>query len=63
MFILLSGLSGAQRQLTVEGKISETMRASGVGITITTLTDLIAFMAGAGSNFIAVRNFCIYTGL
>ncbi|XP_045201235.2 patched domain-containing protein 3-like [Mercenaria mercenaria] len=62
MFILLSGLSGAQNHKTVEDKMAATMRASGVGITITSLTDLIAFMAGAGSNFIAVRNFCIYTG-
>jgi len=63
MFILLSGLSGAQTKLTVEDKVAEMLRASGVGITITSLTDLIAFMAGAGSTFIAVRNFCIFTGL
>lgn len=62
MFILLSGLSGAQGESTVEDKMAATLRASGVGITITSLTDLIAFMAGAASNFIAVRNFCIYTG-
>ena len=63
MFILLSGLSGAENQKTIEGKIAETMRASGVGITITSLTDFIAFMAGVGSVFVAVKNFCIYTGL
>ncbi|WAR27800.1 PTHD3-like protein [Mya arenaria] len=63
MFILLSGLSGAQGENTVENKIAETLRSSGVGITITSITDLLAFMAGAGSNFIAVRNFCIYTGV
>ena len=62
MFILLSGLSGAQGEATIEDKMAATLRASGVGITITSLTDLIAFMAGAASNFIAVRNFCIYTG-
>ncbi|XP_045201236.2 patched domain-containing protein 3-like [Mercenaria mercenaria] len=63
MFILLSGLSEAQKQATAEDKMAETLRISGVGITITSLTDLIAFMAGAGSSFIAVRNFCIYTGV
>ena len=62
MFILLSGLSGAQDRLTVEDRIGETMRTSGVGITITSLTDFLAFMAGAISNFLAVKNFCIYTG-
>ena len=62
MFILLSGLSGAQGRLTVEDRIGETLRTSGVGITITSLTDFLAFMAGAISNFLAVKNFCIYTG-
>ncbi|KAL4219932.1 hypothetical protein ACF0H5_020344 [Mactra antiquata] len=62
MFIMLSGLSGAQDKKTIEDKLAATLRASGVGITITSLTDLIAFLAGAASNFIAVRNFCIYTG-
>ncbi|XP_060602246.1 protein patched homolog 1-like [Ruditapes philippinarum] len=61
MFILLSGLSEAQTRHSVEDKLAETLRISGVGITITSVTDLIAFLAGAGSSFIAVRNFCIYT--
>ena len=63
MFILLSGLSGAQTQKSVPEKLAETMRVSGVGITITTLTDLLAFGCGATSSFISVRNFCIYTGM
>ncbi|KAL3871072.1 hypothetical protein ACJMK2_039093 [Sinanodonta woodiana] len=62
MFILLSGLSDAQEKETVEEKIAETMRKSGVAITITSLTDLLAFIAGATSIFLGVRNFCIYTG-
>ncbi|XP_053404170.1 patched domain-containing protein 3-like isoform X2 [Mercenaria mercenaria] len=63
MFILLSGLSEAQTKTTVEDKMAETLRISGVGVTITSLTDLIAFMSGAGSSFVAVKNFCIYTGV
>lgn len=62
MFILLSGLSEAQSQNNVEDKIAETLRISGVGVTITSLTDLIAFLSGAGSSFVAVKHFCIYTG-
>ncbi|XP_053403808.1 patched domain-containing protein 3-like isoform X2 [Mercenaria mercenaria] len=63
MFLLLSGLSESQVKDTPEEKIAETMRISCVGITITTLTDVIAFMSGIGSTFVAVRNFCIYTGV
>ncbi|KAH3806518.1 hypothetical protein DPMN_134841 [Dreissena polymorpha] len=63
MFILLSGLSAAQGEATVEGRMKETLRAAGVGVTITSLTDLMAFMSGAASNFPVVRNFCIFTGI
>ncbi|XP_052286900.1 patched domain-containing protein 3-like [Dreissena polymorpha] len=63
MFVLLSGLSGAQGEATVDDRMKETLRNAGVGVTITSLTNLIAFMSGAGSNFLAVRNFCIYTGV
>jgi len=62
MFVLLSGLSGAQHKTTVADKMAETLRCSGVGITITTLSDLLAFVAGSFTNYIAVNNFCLYTG-
>jgi predicted RND superfamily exporter protein len=61
MFILLSGLSEAQSKISVEERMAETLRIAGVGISITSLTDVIAFAAGIGSTFISVRNFCIYT--
>ena len=69
MFLLLAGLSETYETLncekhpwTVEDRIKHTMRSSGVGITITSITDLIAFLAGITSTFLGVRNFCIYTG-
>ena len=62
MFIMLSGLAGAQHLSSVQDKMAHTLRTSGVGITITSLTDLLAFMAGASSSFIAVSHFCIFTG-
>ncbi|KAK3586775.1 hypothetical protein CHS0354_016950 [Potamilus streckersoni] len=63
MFVMLSGLAGAQSKGSVEDKIAETMRTSGVAITITSVTDCLAFLAGASSVFLSVRNFCIYTGV
>lgn len=62
MFILMAGLSSAQGKPSIEEKVSDMLRTSGIGITITTLTDLIAFIAGAGSSLVGVRNFCIYIG-
>lgn len=66
MFLLLSGLAetyDCKNALEPEDRIKKTLRSSGVGITITSLTDLIAFLVGASSSFISVRNFCVYTGL
>lgn len=62
MFILLSGLSDAPFDKSPEERVAETMRTSGVAITITSVTDVIAFGIGASSVFLSVRNFCIYTG-
>ncbi|XP_063446692.1 patched domain-containing protein 3-like [Mytilus trossulus] len=66
MFLLLSGLAetyDCKNALEPEDRIKKTLRSSGVGITITSLTDLIAFLVGASSSFISVRNFCVYTGI
>ncbi|OWF50770.1 patched domain-containing protein 3-like [Mizuhopecten yessoensis] len=63
MFILLAGLAEAPLNETPAKRVAETMRTSGVAITITSLTDIIAFSVGASSVFPGVRNFCIYTGI
>lgn len=63
MFILLSGLSDAPFDGDTQSRIGQMMRTSGVAITITSLTDVLAFGAGATSSFKSVRNFCVYTGV
>ena len=62
MFLLMSGVTETNYDDSIETRIGETMRTSGVSITITSLTDLLAFAAGASSVFLGVRNFCIYSG-
>ena len=63
MFLLMSGITETNYDDEVEDRIGETMRTSGVSITITSLTNLLAFAAGASSIFLSVRNFCIYSGM
>ncbi|XP_069131976.1 patched domain-containing protein 3-like [Argopecten irradians] len=63
MYILMSSLADAPFGASVEERISFTLQTSGVAITITSLTDFIAFMAGTLSVFKSVRNFCLYTGV
>jgi hypothetical protein len=59
----MSGITSTNYEDDVETRVGETMRTSGVSITITSLTDLLAFAAGASSIFLSVRNFCIYCGM
>ena len=63
MFLLMSGITETNYEDDVEKRIGQTMRTSGVSITITSLTDLLAFAAGSSSIFLSVRNFCIYSGM
>ncbi|XP_052816274.1 patched domain-containing protein 3-like isoform X3 [Mya arenaria] len=63
MFILLSGLVTAGFSDSSEQRFGTMMRHSGVAITITSLTNIIAFGCGASSSFKSVRNFCVYTGV
>lgn len=65
MFILMSGIAEAPslKTASTEDRIKFMMKKSGVAITITSLTDLLAFTVGATSVFVCIRLFCIYTGI
>ncbi|XP_060072048.1 patched domain-containing protein 3-like [Ylistrum balloti] len=62
MFILMSCLADADVKSSVEERIMHTMRTGGVAITITSVTDFLAFAIGATSVFLGVQNFCLFTG-
>ncbi|CAF0815024.1 unnamed protein product [Brachionus calyciflorus] len=47
----------------VQEIISATLARSGVSITITSLTDFVAFMIGITTGFRSVQIFCVYAGL
>lgn len=61
MFVMMSGLADADQSAKIEDKIAYVMKKSGIAITITSLTNFIAFAVGITSVFKSVRNFCIYT--
>lgn len=62
MFILLSGWRRTDIQKSIEERIAETFRTSAISVTITSLTDILAFCIGATSPFLSVKNFCIFAG-
>lgn len=60
----MSGMAEARSllEVSVEERMKSMLGKSGISITITSITNLLAFGVGATSVFISIRNFCIYTG-
>ncbi|XP_069119204.1 patched domain-containing protein 3-like [Argopecten irradians] len=62
MFILLSCLAECSTKRSIEDRIKETMRTGGVSITITSVTQFLAFAIGATAPIIGIRSFCLNAG-
>ena len=63
MFVIMQcfdNLSGAERSEEIPAVISVTMRRAGVAITVTSLTDFLAFAIGGTTVLPALRSFCIF---
>eukprot|EP00058_Branchiostoma_floridae_P024565 XP_002610055.1 hypothetical protein BRAFLDRAFT_125689 [Branchiostoma floridae] len=63
MFIMLAAWRKTHPGGSVEERMGETYAEAAVSITITTVTDGLAFGIGAITVFPAIRVFCIYTGV
>ena len=63
MFIIYAAFTHTNEDASTEERISEALRKSGASVTITSLTDFIAFLIGLTSNFRSVQIFCVYAGL
>lgn len=44
-------------------RISEALRKCGVSVTITSITDFVAFLIGLTADFRSVQIFCVYAGM
>ncbi|XP_077127941.1 patched domain-containing protein 3 [Ranitomeya variabilis] len=62
MFIMISSWQQTKVKDKVEERMAETYAEAAVSITITTLTDVLAFYIGILTSFKSVQSFCIYTG-
>ena len=60
---MLQLLVGWRKTVSQGERLSGTLRSAAVSITITSLTDLLAFCIGATSPFLSVRNFCACSGI
>ena len=62
MFVLISAWRRTNRHDTVQDRTREAMEEAGVSITITSLTNTLAFGIGAITAFRSIQIFCLYTG-
>ncbi|XP_020350159.2 patched domain-containing protein 3 [Oncorhynchus kisutch] len=62
MFIMISCWQQTQVHDNVEDRMAATYKEAAVSITITTLTDALAFYIGLLTPFRSVQSFCMYTG-
>ncbi|XP_071143132.1 patched domain-containing protein 3-like isoform X1 [Mytilus edulis] len=63
MFVIvgaLKNLSDEQQKLPLNERIGKALRHSGASITVTSLTDIMAFFIGATTLLPALRSFCIF---
>ncbi|XP_063062348.1 patched domain-containing protein 3-like [Engraulis encrasicolus] len=61
MFIMISCWQKTNVKAKVEDRMAETYKEAAVSITITTLTDVLAFYIGLMTPFGSVQSFCMYT--
>ncbi|CAL8313382.1 unnamed protein product [Merluccius merluccius] len=61
MFILIACWQHTDVHGSAEDRLAETYREAAVSITITTLTDVLAFYIGLMTPFRSVRAFCLYS--
>lgn len=61
MFILISCWQQTNVHDRVETRLANTYKEAAISITITTLTDVLAFYIGLMTPFRSVRSFCLYT--
>ncbi|XP_078674225.1 patched domain-containing protein 3-like [Branchiostoma floridae x Branchiostoma belcheri] len=63
MFVMIAAWRKCDVRLPVEERMGRAMSDAGVSITITSLTDCLAFTSGITSVFPAVRIFCTYAAV
>ncbi|XP_048239816.1 patched domain-containing protein 3-like [Haliotis rufescens] len=64
MFLMVSAWADTNQygdDWDIPKRLGHTFRLAGIGMTITSLTDLVAFLVGYSSVFLSVKNFCLYT--
>uniref|UniRef100_A0AAF5CWZ9 SSD domain-containing protein n=2 Tax=Strongyloides stercoralis TaxID=6248 RepID=A0AAF5CWZ9_STRER len=62
-FLLLSSWHDSSRKLEYNKRLEKTLLKAGLSITITSLTDSLAFLIGSLAELLAVKYFCYYSAV
>lgn len=60
MFVIVNSYDLVDKSLDLPTKIGKTLATAGASITVTSLTDIFAFVIGSNTTLPALRNFCFY---
>ncbi|PHJ24988.1 patched family protein [Cystoisospora suis] len=63
MFVIMNCYCVSYTIHNPEDRCVQALRISGLGISITTMTNLISFGVGAFSTYMSIRNFCVYSAM
>jgi Niemann-Pick C1 protein len=66
IFVIMASfrkINEEQQALSLEEKIAKTMQKAGASITVTSLTDFIAFAVGATTILPSLRSFCVFAAV
>ena len=63
MFVIASQLDKLPASLGPNERIAQTMAHAGISITITSLTDILAFALGSTSSLPALSSFCVFASV
>jgi len=60
MFVIVNSYDLVDKSLDLPTRIAKTLASAGASITVTSLTDVLAFVIGSNTSLPALRNFCFY---
>lgn len=63
MFVLVNAYDNTNPYLSIAERLGNAMSTAGMSITVTSFTDIFAFLIGSTTSLPALKNFCFYAAL
>ena len=63
MFVIVNAYDNVEARVDPVERMGRTLRYAGMSVTVTSITDVIAFLIGSSTSLPALKNFCYYAAL